>query len=166
MSVPWIVSCTQINRPLKRERERERARARETRKGPPVFSCAHYFQAPATQAIEIQIVWKLTPVQSPRITLPEKCLKTILLFESDNLISVKIKTSSRLKNVLSNFAILDQTRISSAKRDTVVATFHTRGAEGQQKAPLLSYFFIILSFSNHIYHFLDRQNAITQYFWG
>ena len=92
--------------------------------------------------LEIQIVWKLTPVQSPRITLLEKCLKTILLFKSDNLISVKIKKSSRLKNVLSNFAILDQTRISSAKRDTVVATFHSRGAEGQQKAPLLSYFFL------------------------
>ena len=80
------------------------------------------------------------------ITLLEKCLKTILLFKSDKLISVKIKKSSRLKNVLSNFAILDQTRISSAKRDTVVATFHTRGAEGQQKAPLLSYFFYNLIF--------------------
>ena len=38
-------------------RKRERARARKTRDGPrvspsraPVFSCAHYFQAPATQA--------------------------------------------------------------------------------------------------------------------
>ena len=44
-------------------RKRERARARETRKGflsprvspsrPPFFSCAHYFQAPATQATDI-----------------------------------------------------------------------------------------------------------------
>ena len=33
--------------------ERENRRARETRVSPraPVFSCAHYFQAPATQAI-------------------------------------------------------------------------------------------------------------------
>ena len=32
-------------------RKRERARARETRE--PIFSCAHYFQAPATQASRI-----------------------------------------------------------------------------------------------------------------
>ena len=34
-------------------RKRERARVRETRVSPsraPIFSCAHYFQAPSTQA--------------------------------------------------------------------------------------------------------------------
>ena len=42
-------------------RKRERARARETRKGclllaRPLFFCAHYFQAPATQAIAVLII--------------------------------------------------------------------------------------------------------------
>lgn len=44
--------------------------------------------------------------------------------------------------MLSNFAILDHTGISSAKRVLFVATFRNRGAEGQQKVPLLSYFFL------------------------
>ena len=44
-------------------RKRERARARETRVSPsraPFFSCAHYFQAPATQATTKSPIYNYT----------------------------------------------------------------------------------------------------------